>query len=371
MGNDAANHSTTHTSTPIDENARSEPVNTLNNTKTEVSVTLAQGEPLSQPVASKSALTETSLAPSHHEHNHRPNVPSLAPQSPKEQIIPGHSPPACCVTTRQQAAANSAPYEHEMLDPKTGKARALWLEAIDLLHKQTNASIRDPEDIIPIDTSCSGAGCNTSKLPSHVANCFKTMHINRNNNLPCFHAWVAQNYLALSQPRDTNDTDSPKWSDALKSSRKEEWMAAVGEEFIVLICQNVYEEILQSEVPSEAQLLSLGIVLKIKRDADGKEVCLKGRVVIHGNQQIAGVSYNKTFSNTPNLVFIRAVFLIIAYANLDCHMVNVTGTYTHAPINQPLYVEFPDGFGKNGPTIMKLKKALYGAHQSGRLWEHY
>ncbi|KAJ1300491.1 hypothetical protein OPQ81_005305 [Rhizoctonia solani] len=119
------------------------------------------------------------------------------------------------------------------------------------------------------------------------------------------------------------------------------------------------------------QILSSGVVLKIKYDADGKESHLKGCIVIHGNQQIAGLSYNDMFSNTPDLAFIRIVFVIIAHADLDCHMVDVTGTYMHAPIDQELYVDFPNGFGKGRPTVMKLKKALYGAHQSGCLWEHY
>ncbi|KAF8693981.1 Reverse transcriptase (RNA-dependent DNA polymerase), partial [Rhizoctonia solani] len=52
-------------------------------------------------------------------------------------------------------------------------------------------------------------------------------------------------------------------------------------------------------------------------------------------------------------------------------MIDVTGAYTHVPIDRDLYVEYPKGHGKKGPTVMKLKKALYGAHQSGRLWEIY
>ncbi|CCO33250.1 hypothetical protein RSOLAG1IB_12035 [Rhizoctonia solani AG-1 IB] len=173
------------------------------------------------------------------------------------------------------------------------------------------------------------------------------------------------------QSRDASDTDLPKWADALKSNQKEDWLAALGDEFNMLTKQDVFDEILRTEVPSGSQILSSGVVLKIKCDADGKELRLKARIVVHGNQQIAGLSYGDTFSNTPDLVFICIIFVIVAHANLDCHMVDVTGAYTHAPIDTPLYVEFPDGFGKQGPTVMKLKKALYGAHQSGRLWEHY
>jgi hypothetical protein len=90
-----------------------------------------------------------------------------------------------------------------------------------------------------------------------------------------------------------------------------------------------------------------------------------------GNRQIARLSYGDTFSNTPDLQYIHIVLLTVAYADLDCHMIDVTGAYMHAPIDRPLYVEYPKGYGKRRPTVMKLKKVLYGAHQSGHLWEQY
>jgi hypothetical protein len=114
-----------------------------------------------------------------------------------------------------------------------------------------------------------------------------------------------------------------------------------------------------------------GVVTKVKTDGNRNEVCLKARIVVHGNRQIAGLSYGDTFSNMPDLQYIRIVLLTVAYADLDCHMIDVTGAYTHTPIDRLLYVEYPEGYGKRGPTVMKLKKVLYGMHQSGRLWEQY
>ncbi|KAJ1299491.1 hypothetical protein OPQ81_003803 [Rhizoctonia solani] len=73
----------------------------------------------------------------------------------------------------------------------------------------------------------------------------------------------------------------------------------------------------------------------------------------------------------PSLDAIRIVLQAVAHYDLDMHIIDVTGTYTHAPIDRPLYVEFPEGFGKGGPTVMLLKKALYSAHQSGYLWEQF
>jgi hypothetical protein len=52
-------------------------------------------------------------------------------------------------------------------------------------------------------------------------------------------------------------------------------------------------------------------------------------------------------------------------------MIDVTGAYTHALIDRPLQVEYPERYGRRGPTVMKLKKSHYGAHQSGCLREQY
>ncbi|KAJ1301864.1 hypothetical protein OPQ81_009091 [Rhizoctonia solani] len=186
----------------------------------------------------------------------------LPPLPLQECSIPGQFPPSRRIQTRHQAAAENTPYQHQMLDPKTGKARALWLEALDNLHERANAAIRDPEDIIPIDLTHTGTKRDLSTLPPHIVDCFNTVHKTCDDDLPCFFAWIAQNYSALTRPRDAPNTDTPKWADALKSNRRNEWIAAVSEEFTNLIKQDVFDEISRSDVPFGAQILSSGVVLK-------------------------------------------------------------------------------------------------------------
>ncbi|KAJ1299979.1 hypothetical protein OPQ81_003827 [Rhizoctonia solani] len=184
--------------------------------------------------------------------------------------------------THQQAATGSTPYQHQMLDDKN-KARALWIEAIDSLYTQSNAVIHDPEDFIPVNIVHSGNNHDTSLLPDHIIDCFNTIHKNHDDKLPCFNAWIAQNYAALNQPHDAPDTDSPKWADALKSNRQEEWLSSLGDEFHILIKQEVFDEIPCTQVPMDAQILSSGVVTKVKHDEEGKEAQLKSCVVVHGN----------------------------------------------------------------------------------------
>jgi hypothetical protein len=45
----------------------------------------------------------------------------------------------------------------------------------------------------------------------------------------------------------------------------------------------------------------------------------------------------------------------VAYTDPDCHIINDTGAYTHAPIDPQLLVEYSEAHGKRGPIVIKLK----------------
>ncbi|QRV83053.1 Copia protein [Ceratobasidium sp. AG-Ba] len=334
-------------------------------TKHEDPSSQAQGEPstLSQPTPTPTApgppLNTDSV-----EHSHRPTPGPTAPSEPSDRLIPGDN----CRTTRAQARTGATSFKHARLNDKNKFERVLWLRALNDLHNRTSLFIRDPDEVNSVDSSSFGNSPHCSQLLNHIQACFLALNASRDDELPCYNAWAAKHFSSLSQP-DLVDSDSPKWSDALKSNRRKDWLAALDAEFAQLKKNKVYTEINRRDVPRNAQILTSGPVLKIKRDADGNEIRLKARLVIHGNRQIAGLTYNETVSNTPDLVYIRIVFALVAYADLDCHMVDVTSAYTHAPMEIPLYVEFPEGYGKGGPTVMFVTQALYGSHQAGYLWE--
>jgi hypothetical protein len=128
--------------------------------------------------------------------------------------------------------------------------------------------------------------------------------------------------------------------------RREEWLTTLETKFNVLLKQQVFKDFSRQSIPCNAQLLTSGIVTKIKTNGSGNEVCLKACIVVHGNRQITGLSYGDTFSNMPDLQYIQIIFLIVAYANLDCHMVDVTRAYMHTLIDRPLYIEYPERYGK-------------------------
>jgi hypothetical protein len=355
MGNKPEETKLVHTSTKTEAPTQPEDSQTTHTPAPNTST--SQGEP--------SKSSHSTRTANHSEHAHKPIIVDSTPSAPSDRAAPGKHP-----LTHQQVA--KAPYQHMALDYKSGNPHnVLWFQALEELQQQVNAQIRDPNDVFSYDSTTVGNSFCRSSLPEHVLDCFLALHNDREDDLPCFNAWITRNYLTMTKPKETTDSNTPKWSDALKSNRKEDWLEALLVEFNYLRMQEVFIDHPWDLIPSGAQILTSGVVAKVKCDANGNELTLKAQIVVHGNRQIAGKSYDNTFFNTPDLAFIRLIFLIVAYADLDCHMVDVTGTYTHAPIDRPLYVEYPKGYGKKGPTVMKLVKALYGAHQSGCLWEQY
>ncbi|KAB5589019.1 Copia protein [Ceratobasidium theobromae] len=339
MGLDSAKSTHTHNTrseiSPIDDSNQGEPP-----------------KPLPAPLPTRSRSSDRT------EHVHIPIIDDAKLSVPADCTVPGIS---SAHITCSQAAGKAV--QHVALDEHGKPHCALWLMAINDICKQTALNISVPT----IRTNQ-----NFAAFPMHVINCFHSLHSARAEDLSCFDTWIARNFNSASLPSPLgSDPDSPKWSDALKSNRRQDWIEALESEMQQLIYLDIYEDFPHDQIPRSRQLLSSGIVGRIKRDADGSEIRVKARVVVHGNRQIAGLSYGDTFSNTPDLSFIHATLVVVAYADLDCHMIDVTGAYTHAPIDCELYVEYPEGYGKGGLTVMKLKKALYGAHQSSRLWEQY
>ena len=305
--------------------------------------------------------------------------------------IHSHKMPA--IRTTHTAALANSPLDHLRLKPSGPASPSLvrsfpqpsnfqsihWLQDVAEVIDSDRIIFRDPEsnEAYYYDTSEQGLNFDGGHFPEEVYLDLKHMNKNRHEELSYFYNWIDHNYAVLDKPTLGNggmlsDNLSPKWSVAIRDPvHGDAWTNAGFEEMSQLIEQNVFDDILRTDVPPSEQVLGSMFVTKLKLDQIGHILRFKARLVVFGHQQIPGKSYNDITSNTPDMNSVRVVFVIVCHADMDCHMVDVHGAYTHAPIDRPLYVEYPEGFGKGGPTVMMLKKALYGAHQSGYLWEKY
>jgi hypothetical protein len=93
--------------------------------------------------------------------------------------------------------------------------------------------------------------------------------------------------------------------------------------------------------------------------------------VAQGFRQTFGIDYNEIFSPVVNYVLIRLFFLllVVLLGWKDTHL-DVKCAYLYGDLDCVNYLEIPKGYrnSSNANCAWKLTKALYGLHQSGRMW---
>ncbi len=120
---------------------------------------------------------------------------------------------------------------------------------------------------------------------------------------------------------------------------------------------------------------------RVKRDAQGKIARYKARLVALGNLQKPGIDYDNTFSPVVRMRTTRTLIALAVEKGWTIEHDDVIAAYLAGNLDDEIFMEIPDGykeFGcilatpqqRNTPTkwVCKLKKGLYGLHQSGLLW---
>jgi hypothetical protein len=144
------------------------------------------------------------------------------------------------------------------------------------------------------------------------------------------------------------------------------WEKAIHEELATLKAAGTWELV---EKPEGANVVGSKWVFRAKKDAVGKIVRYKARLVAQGFSQIPGVDYFDTFAPVARLASIRAVLAFAAPEDLETAQIDIKGAYLNGELtdDEHIYMRQPPGYAE-GHLVCKLKKTLYGLKQSGRRW---
>ncbi|GAA5828225.1 hypothetical protein JCM5353_003899 [Sporobolomyces roseus] len=176
--------------------------------------------------------------------------------------------------------------------------------------------------------------------------------------------------LATS-PTWTGDHDSPQYWEIRNRPDVDLWLAAMALELAAFSATGTWDEELV-ELPKGRKAIAVKWVLLIKRDAEGKIIKYKARLVARGDQQIDGVDYDETHSSTVRLASVRFLFaLLAAFPHYKLSQFDISNAYLLGNLDREIYVQQPLGFSdKSKPTLVRrLRKALYGLKQGGREWQ--
>jgi hypothetical protein len=89
--------------------------------------------------------------------------------------------------------------------------------------------------------------------------------------------------------------------------------------------------------------------------------------------QVAGIDYFDTYSAVAAVETIRLMLALTAEEKLYVRQVDIKTAYLYAKLDEPLYVQIPEGY--KGPKsenlnnkCLKLLKALPGTKQGAKQW---
>lgn len=154
------------------------------------------------------------------------------------------------------------------------------------------------------------------------------------------------------------------YREALMSPEVSRWEQAMAEEMNSLKENETFE---LTTLPEGRINVGGKWVYTVKENEQGK--LFKARFVAKGYSQTEGIDYQETFAPTANIISVRALMQIAAQNDLIVHQMDVKTAYLHAPIEEEIYMDQPEGFRQTGSEqrlVYKLKKSLYGLKQSGR-----
>lgn len=171
-------------------------------------------------------------------------------------------------------------------------------------------------------------------------------------------------------------SDSPSVEEALEHSSLEEkelWIRSIQEELENLEKLETWKIVNKKSnilYRDKRKLIPTHIVLKIKRDKNGKPVRFKARIVAGGNLQIKGIDYQDVYAPVVDFSLVRTcIALAFLKGWKTCH-VDITAAFLNGEIDSKIIVTSPVNLPKSLRQIdlFLLRKSLYGLKQAPLMW---
>jgi len=165
--------------------------------------------------------------------------------------------------------------------------------------------------------------------------------------------------------RDQLPSPPKTWRDVHKHTYKAEFIQAAQQEYKTLQKMDAFTEV---DKPVNKRVLPLTWVFTYKFDTDGYLTKFKARICVRGDLQQPSKEDN--YAATLAAKTLRLLCGIVAAFDLEATQFDAVNAFIHSPLEEEIYVQYPDGFTASG-RCLRLRKALYGLRQSPKLWLQY
>jgi hypothetical protein len=149
----------------------------------------------------------------------------------------------------------------------------------------------------------------------------------------------------------------------------EHWKNAMEKEYKSLVHNETWDLVPLSQ---DRTIVSGKWCYQAKIDAKGTVLRHKARYVARGFTQQPGIDFTETTSPVEALTSLRALLAIAAENDMEIKQLDVDSAFLYGDLDEEIYLEQPEGFrvdGTNGEKLVcRLRKAIYGLKQAGRIW---
>ncbi|SCZ96816.1 BZ3500_MvSof-1268-A1-R1_Chr4-1g06749 [Microbotryum saponariae] len=164
------------------------------------------------------------------------------------------------------------------------------------------------------------------------------------------------------------DIEIPKtFEEAMKSPYRNHWSAAMVSELLQFDHHGVFQEVKWHE---GIRVLGTIWVYSIKRDASGKIIRFKARLVAQGFAQRPDIDYHDTYAPVARSSTILFLIALAAAQGLHLEQFDFDCAFLNGKMTEDVYVRYPKGW--NGPQspgkCLKLVGSMYGTKQAPREW---
>ncbi|SCZ98636.1 BZ3500_MvSof-1268-A1-R1_Chr3-1g05516 [Microbotryum saponariae] len=155
--------------------------------------------------------------------------------------------------------------------------------------------------------------------------------------------------------------DAPSVRAALAGPFRDYWLAAMATEEGALAAKQTFSKPLRP--PHGAIIIGSMWVLMVKRDAEGKIVKYKARLVARGDMQRRRGEQIDSFSPTGRAASHRLLLALAVENEWETRQFDVSSAYLNGNLGgTEIYMRLPSG------QVVRLQRALYGLVQAGREW---
>ncbi len=177
------------------------------------------------------------------------------------------------------------------------------------------------------------------------------------------------NAMQSKAPISRHVLEPKGWNQAMTSPNAQEWYKASHDEVKGLVDMNTWEV---TRPMAGVKPIDSKWVYKIKYTPTGEIEKYKGRLVVRGDSQRAGLDYGEVFSPVAHNTICRMLLSMATACDFEVDLVDVCQAFLNAELQEEIYMRPAPGvtqiLGIPDDSWLKLKRNLYGLKQAPRNW---